>query len=143
MVVLNGVVPGVIGGAAPGLIGYVLNGMVADYPDIAPLVHQTLNDAGRTMLAEVATTCVAETGLRTMFRPTTFYANGARATRQNHLATPAAAEPGSGASAGIPACHCCCARLDDPALRRDTSPGQLLGATLTPPMRAGVPRLRC
>ncbi len=76
--VINGIVPGVIGGAAPGLVGYVLNGMVADYPEIRPVVDRNISPAGRTMLNELATTCVAEAGFRTLFRPLSWYTDGGR-----------------------------------------------------------------
>lgn len=75
---INGVVPGVLGGFAPGLFAYVLNGMVADYPELAPVIDGMLNPAGKAMARELAGTCVGEAVLRTMLRPATAYTAGGR-----------------------------------------------------------------
>ncbi|MCR3722039.1 MULTISPECIES: lipase family protein [Prauserella salsuginis group] len=75
---VNGAVPGVIGGTAPGLLGYALNGFAADYPEVRPVIDAALNPAGKTMAADVADTCIAETVSRTMFRPVTLFTTGGR-----------------------------------------------------------------
>ncbi|MEV6060843.1 lipase family protein [Nocardia asteroides] len=75
---INGVAPGVIGGFTPGLLGYVLNGIVANYPEAAPAVDAAINPAGKQMMAELANTCVAEAVVRTMLRPLTTYTAGNR-----------------------------------------------------------------
>lgn len=75
---INGIVPGVIGGFAGGLLGYVLNGIVANNPEVAPIVDAATNPAGKQMMAELANTCIAEAVLRTMLRPVTFYTAGGR-----------------------------------------------------------------
>ncbi|TLF81363.1 lipase family protein [Nocardia cyriacigeorgica] len=75
---VNGIVPGVIGGFGTGLLGYVLNGIVADYPDTAPIVDAATNPAGKQMMAELANTCIGEAVFRTMLRPTTWYTAGGR-----------------------------------------------------------------
>ncbi|WP_446222293.1 lipase family protein [Nocardia sp. IBHARD005] len=75
---INGIVPGVIGGFASGLLGYVLNGIVANDPEMAPIVDAATNPAGKQMMAELATTCIAEAVIRTMLRPVTWYTAGGR-----------------------------------------------------------------
>lgn len=70
---INGIVPGVIGGVGAGLLGYVLNGIVANNPETAPIVDSVLNPAGKQMLAELADTCIGEAVFRTMLRPVTWY----------------------------------------------------------------------
>ncbi len=85
--VINGVLPG-IGGAAPGLVGYVLNGIRADYPETRTAIDRILNAEGRRMLGEVQDTCIAETAIRTMFRPLSFYTAGRKSARQLLLENP-------------------------------------------------------
>ncbi|WP_280268053.1 lipase family protein [Nocardia wallacei] len=75
---LNGVVPGVIGGTAAGLLGYVLNGIVANQPETAPIIDAVTNPAGKQMMAELADTCIGEAVLRTLFRPPNWYTAGGR-----------------------------------------------------------------
>ncbi|UGT56280.1 lipase family protein [Nocardia asteroides] len=75
---INGIVPGVLGGFAPGLLGYTLNGIVANNPELAPVVDEVTNAAGKQMMAELATTCVAEAVVRTTLRPVTWYTAGGR-----------------------------------------------------------------
>ncbi len=79
---VNGLVPGVLGGVGPGVVGYVLNGIVANHPETAPIIDAFTNPAGKQMMAELATTCVGETVLRTMFRPMTWYTAGGRTPAQ-------------------------------------------------------------
>ncbi|MEV0542222.1 lipase family protein [Nocardia salmonicida] len=75
---INGIVPGMIGGFASGLLGYVLNGIVANDPETAPIIDAATNPAGKQMMAELATTCIAEAVIRTMLRPVTWYTAGGR-----------------------------------------------------------------
>ncbi|MGW4249192.1 lipase family protein, partial [Nocardia sp. NPDC004722] len=65
-------------GAAVGLFGYMANGMVADYPEARPEIDRILNADGKRMLADVATTCVAEMGLRYMYRDSASFTNSGR-----------------------------------------------------------------
>ncbi len=53
-----------------GLIGYALNGIVAQYPDVEPLLDAEINDRGRAMLAATKNQCVGETGLQFAFQKT-------------------------------------------------------------------------
>ncbi len=80
--VINGIVPGVIGGDGTGLIGYVLNGFRADYPQAGPAIDEAVNPAGRAMLDEVAGTCLAESAIRTVFRPITHYTEGGKSMEE-------------------------------------------------------------
>ncbi|RMI33650.1 lipase [Nocardia stercoris] len=75
--VIDGVVPG-LGGLAPGLVGYVLNGLIADYPQVGPVLYAALSPAGRAMLKSVAHTCVAELAVSTTFREITRYTAAGR-----------------------------------------------------------------
>ncbi|WP_280197825.1 lipase family protein [Nocardia cyriacigeorgica] len=79
---INGIVPGVIGGFATGLLGYVLNGIVANHPETAPIIDAATNPAGKQMMAELANTCIGEAVLRTMLRPATWYTAGGRTPAQ-------------------------------------------------------------
>ncbi|MET9266003.1 lipase family protein [Amycolatopsis sp. NPDC004079] len=51
-----------------GAFGYYLNGIIAAYPQAAPIVQSGLNDAGKVMLRKVAGQCVVETALTYGFR---------------------------------------------------------------------------
>lgn len=53
-----------------GLIGYALNGIVAQYPEVEPLLETEINDRGRAMLAATRNQCVGQTGLEFAFQKT-------------------------------------------------------------------------
>lgn len=66
------------GSRLSGAIGYAINGLVAAYPELADPIDAELSDAGREMLAAVATQCNAETVDRFAGRDSTeFTADGA------------------------------------------------------------------
>ncbi|MCA2207876.1 lipase family protein [Nocardia sp. NEAU-G4] len=79
---VNGIIPGVIGGFGTGLLGYVLNGIVANHPETAPIIDAATNPAGKQMMAELADTCIGEAVFRTMLRPATWYTTGGRMPAQ-------------------------------------------------------------
>ncbi|OYD67413.1 secretory lipase [Rhodococcus sp. OK302] len=51
-----------------GVIGYALNGILAQYPEVEPLIDAEINDRGRQMLAATKNQCVGETGLEFGFQ---------------------------------------------------------------------------
>ena len=52
------------GSILAGVIGYVLNGMIAAYPEAAPAIHEKLTPLGEDLLAKTQNECVTETVLR-------------------------------------------------------------------------------
>lgn len=56
------------GSILAGGVGYILNGLLAEYPEIAPAVHEKLTPAGEEMLAGTRGQCVTETVLTYGFR---------------------------------------------------------------------------
>ena len=56
------------GSILAGGVGYILNGLLAEYPEIARAVHEKLTPAGEEMLASTRRQCVTETVLTYGFR---------------------------------------------------------------------------
>lgn len=52
------------GGLGAGALGYAINGIAYAYPQIKPVLDEITNDAGKRMLADVATQCIPETILK-------------------------------------------------------------------------------
>ncbi|MFD5177669.1 lipase family protein [Nocardia sp. NPDC058379] len=75
-------------GAALGLFGYIANGIAADYPEAVPEIDRIVNADGKRMMAEVATTCVAEMGLRYMYRGSAMFTTSGRTLVEDILASP-------------------------------------------------------
>ncbi|WP_132992423.1 lipase family protein [Gordonia zhaorongruii] len=53
-----------------GAIGYAINGLDARYPELAPILKRETNAHGRQALKQVATQCIADTGLAFGFQRT-------------------------------------------------------------------------
>src|SRR5262249_33867448 len=60
---LIAMLPYVDGSVLAGGIGYVLNGIIAAYPQAEPAIREKLTPAGEDMLARTRNQCVMETGL--------------------------------------------------------------------------------
>ena len=58
-----------------GVIGYALNGILAQYPEVQPLLDAEINDRGRQMLAATKNQCVAESGLQFGFQQSSSFTN--------------------------------------------------------------------
>lgn len=56
------------GGLASGYMGYYLNGLAANYPEVEAVLDERLNDAGKTLLRDVAGQCLFGTSLAYGYR---------------------------------------------------------------------------
>ncbi len=55
--------PFIDGSILAGGVGYILNGLLAAYPDIEPAIHEKLTSAGEELLAKTREQCITETVL--------------------------------------------------------------------------------
>lgn len=67
---LNKVIDRIDGTFIAGAIGYAINGLAARYPELGSLLRRETNAHGKRVLTQVATQCIADTGLSTGFQRT-------------------------------------------------------------------------
>lgn len=64
---LTAILQRIDGGLIGGAIGYAVNGMLARYPDLAPIVDRIASPSGRAMLDTLSTECIGDVVLKQPF----------------------------------------------------------------------------
>ncbi|GAA2059585.1 alpha/beta fold hydrolase [Williamsia deligens] len=67
---LEVVLKAVDGSSIAGVIGYTVNGLVARYPELGPLIQREASPAGKAALKQLATSCIGDTVFRYGFQRT-------------------------------------------------------------------------
>ncbi|GGF17244.1 triacylglycerol lipase [Williamsia phyllosphaerae] len=67
---LQKVLKAVDGSSITGVIGYTVNGLVARYPELGPLIQKEASPAGKAALKKLATSCIGDTAFRYGFHRT-------------------------------------------------------------------------
>ncbi|MBJ7290679.1 MAG: lipase [Williamsia sp.] len=67
---LEKVLKQVDGTSITGVIGYTVNGLVARYPELGPIIDREASPAGKQILKTLSTSCIGDTAFRYGFRNT-------------------------------------------------------------------------
>ncbi|MGZ8177804.1 lipase family protein [Williamsia sp. SKLECPSW1] len=67
---LGKVMQAVDGSSIAGVIGYTVNGLVARYPELGPLIQKEASPAGKAALKQLANSCIGDTAFRYGFHRT-------------------------------------------------------------------------
>ncbi|MCX6471256.1 MAG: lipase [Corynebacteriales bacterium] len=79
---LESVLKKVDGTSIVGVIGYTINGLVARYPELGPIIDREASPAGRQILKTLSTDCIGDTFFRYGFRYTSEWTNSKQSLYQ-------------------------------------------------------------
>ncbi|KQR99602.1 lipase [Williamsia sp. Leaf354] len=79
---LESVLKKVDGTSIVGVIGYTINGLVARYPELGPIIDREASPAGRQILKTLSTDCIGDTFFRYGFRSTSEWTNSKQSLYQ-------------------------------------------------------------